>query len=57
MAGFADAVEHYLDDPAAWAVASRNGVEGADVFAYDDYLRDVTAMAESAWGLDLRPSP
>lgn len=55
VAGFADAVEGYLDDPDAWAEASRNGVEGADVFAYEGYLRDVTAMARDTWDLDLRP--
>ena len=55
VAGFADAVEAYLDDPAAWAEASRNGVEGADAFAYDGFLRDVSAMAEATWGLELRP--
>jgi glycosyltransferase involved in cell wall biosynthesis len=55
VAGFADAVEAYLDDPAAWAEASRNGVEGADAFAYDGFLRDVTAMAASTWDLELRP--
>jgi phosphatidylinositol alpha-1,6-mannosyltransferase len=53
--GFADAVESYLDDPAAWAEASRNGVEGADAFAYEGFLRDVSAMAGATWGLELRP--
>ena len=53
--GFADAVEAYLDEPATWTEASRNGVEGADAFAYDGYLRDVTAMAQATWGLELRP--
>jgi phosphatidylinositol alpha-1,6-mannosyltransferase len=57
VAGFADAVEHYLDDPAAWSEASANGVDGAEVFAYDGYLRDVTAMAEDAWNLALRTAP
>jgi phosphatidylinositol alpha-1,6-mannosyltransferase len=56
VAGFADAVEHYLDDPEAWAEASRNGVDGAEVFAYDGYLRDVTAMAAEAWGLEIGPT-
>jgi alpha-1,3-rhamnosyl/mannosyltransferase len=51
--GFADAVERYLDDPDEWARASRNGIEGADVFAYDGFLRDVSTMAETAWGLEL----
>lgn len=55
ITGFADAVEHYLDDPAAWADASRHGVDGAERFAYDGYLRDVAAMAHSTWGLDLPP--
>jgi len=55
--GFADAAEYYLDDPAAWAAASTHGVEGADVFAYDGFLQDVTAMAASTWGLDLSPRP
>jgi glycosyltransferase involved in cell wall biosynthesis len=53
--GFADAVEAYLDDPSTWAEASRNGVEGADAFAYDGFLRDVAAMAESTWDLELKP--
>jgi phosphatidylinositol alpha-1,6-mannosyltransferase len=54
---FADAVEAYLDDPGAWARASRNGIEGAEVFAYDGYLRDVVTMAKEAWGLDLELAP
>jgi phosphatidylinositol alpha-1,6-mannosyltransferase len=57
VAGFADAVEEYLDDPEAWAEASRHGVEGADVFAYGGYLRDVTTMARETWGLELRTTP
>ena len=52
---FADAVEHYLDDPEAWAAASRHGVDGAEMFAYDGYLRDVTTMARDIWALDLQP--
>ena len=55
--GFADAAEYYLDDPVAWAEASAHGVEGAEVFAYDGYLRDVTTMAASRWDLDLNPQP
>jgi phosphatidylinositol alpha-1,6-mannosyltransferase len=55
VAAFADAVEAYLDDPEAWSLASRNGVEGADVFAYDGFLRDVAGMAHDTWGLELRP--
>jgi phosphatidylinositol alpha-1,6-mannosyltransferase len=53
--GFVDAVEAYLDDPESWSEASQNGVEGADVFAYDGYLQDVTDMAAATWDLDLRP--
>jgi len=55
--GFADAVEFYLEDPDSWRAASAHGVEGAEVFAYDGYLRDVTAMAATTWGLDLSPHP
>jgi glycosyltransferase involved in cell wall biosynthesis len=53
--GFADAVEHYLDDPDAWSAASRHGVDAAEMFAYDGYLRDVTTMARDIWGLELQP--
>jgi phosphatidyl-myo-inositol dimannoside synthase len=51
--GFADAVEAYLDDPAAWETASRRGREGAEVFSYDGYLREVAALARDALDLDL----
>jgi len=50
---FADAAEGYLDDPGEWAAASERGVAGAEVFAYDGYLRDVADMAETNWGLEL----
>jgi len=55
VAAFAAAAADYLTDPDAWAEASRRGIEGADVFAYEGYLDDVRRLAASVWDLDLAP--
>jgi len=55
VTAFADAVEAYLDAPHTWASESRRGVAEAEVFAYDGYLREVSALALDAWDLELGP--
>jgi len=51
---FVDRILQYTHDSAAWKVSSLNGVQAAENFAYENYLKAITNIFEKNWNFRLR---
>ena len=51
--GLAEAIIHYVNNPAEWHAASQAGVAAAPQFGYRAYQRAVADLFARAWGIEL----
>ena len=51
---FVEAVMNYVNHPERWKQESRSAINAAPRFTYEQYVRAVQQLFESAWGFQLR---